>query len=104
LVVLHASLGTMHKKNTAVFSHVVCHFIWIEDDRRIKVGEEDDAEDVQNVVERLTKAKCVGDASKNAAKTRCVVPYREAQRLRERQNRGCKDDRDYTARVYTKRK
>src|SRR4030095_2991985 len=39
----------------AVLSHVIRHFVGIEDDRRIEVGEENDAENIQHVVQRFAK-------------------------------------------------
>src|SRR5262245_35565211 len=92
------------RNESAILSHVVRRFVGVEDDRRIEVGEEYDAEDVQQVVERFAESKRIGDAGKNTAKARGVIPYGQAERLRERQYRGRKDDRYHTAGVYAERK
>ena len=41
------------RNESAVLPHVVCNFIRIENDRRIEIAEENDADDVQQVVQRL---------------------------------------------------
>ena len=45
----------------AVLAHVVGRVDRIEDDRRVEVGEEDDAHDLQQVVERLAHLQLIAD-------------------------------------------
>ena len=45
----------------AVLAHVVGRVDRIEDDRRVEVAEEDDADDLQQVVERLADAQLAAD-------------------------------------------
>src|SRR5262249_6929010 len=84
---------------SSVLAHVIGHFIWIEDDRRIEVAEENNAQDIQQVVEWLTKSQRVGDGAKET-----VLPNNQAKRLRKGQNRGGEYDRNDAASVYAKRK
>src|SRR5207253_8875365 len=73
--------GPYAGNESAVLSHVVRNFIRIEDDRRIEVAEEDDADDVQKVVERFAEPERVRDRAQIP-----VLFYDQPERLREGQN------------------
>src|SRR5438477_4466839 len=72
----------------AVFAHVIGRVDRIEDDRRVEVTEEDDADDLQHVVERLADADLIADG---------LHPRRldhGGDGLRDDQDRRREDDRD----------
>src|ERR1051325_8493800 len=70
---------TNSRYESSVLSHVVGDFIGIEDDRRVKVAEENDTQDIEQVVQRLTKSERVSNGTQET-----VLSHHQPECLRER--------------------
>src|SRR5664279_5358891 len=81
----------------AVLAHVLGRVVRVEDDRNVEVTEEDDAERVEEVVERLPDGKLLGDLLHE------VALERGRDVLRELDDRNRENDRDDAARVHAQR-
>src|SRR6185369_13510437 len=86
------------RDEAAVFAHVVGRVDRIEDDRRVEVAEEDDADDLQQIVERLADADLIADG----LHPRHLLEHL-SDGLRDDENRRREDDRDDACGVHAKR-
>src|SRR6516162_8062197 len=73
--------GTNTGNKSTVFPHVICDFVRIEDDRCVKVTEENNPEHVQHVVEWLTEPERIGNRAEES-----ILSYDKSESLREGQN------------------
>src|SRR5262249_30556328 len=86
------------RNKSAILPHVVCDFIRVENDRRIEIAEENDARQVQQVVQRLTNLDGINKRSQ------ILVLADNSRRLGEGQNRRCENHRYHTAGIDAQRK
>ena len=91
--------GPDARDEAAVLPHVLRDVIRVEDDRRVEVREEDDADDVEQVVERHARSR----AGRSTALHDHARREHRRDRRRERQDRRGEDHRDDAAGVHLQR-
>ena len=90
--------GSYTRDEPAVLPHVLGDVIRVEDDGRVEVAEEDDAGDVEQVVQRHAPRQLLAHPSHEAVFTEHL-----RDRRRKRQNGRREDDRDDAAGVHLQR-
>ena len=67
-VVARPDSRTDARNKPAVLLHVVAYVLWIEDDRHIEVGKEQNPDRIQEGMQRLAPAQRLAQSRKNAPK------------------------------------